>query len=60
MPTSQDTPERRQAVWPWVLMPIVVLIVFYALHSFEDAAKSAAAQQAQMHGSDDTTEIATQ
>jgi cbb3-type cytochrome oxidase subunit 3 len=59
MPRSQDTPERRQAIWPWVLMPLVVLIVAYALHTFEDAAKSAAAQQAQMHASDDSSETAT-
>jgi hypothetical protein len=23
--------ERRPAVWPWLVMPIVVLLVFYAL-----------------------------
>jgi hypothetical protein len=44
MSTSHDTNERRQAIWPWLLMPVVVLIVFYTLHSFEHAAKSAAAR----------------
>ncbi|HVN44276.1 MAG TPA: hypothetical protein VMT66_03415 [Steroidobacteraceae bacterium] len=24
--------ERRTAVWPWLVMPVVVLLVFYALH----------------------------
>lgn len=42
--TSHETNERRQAIWPWLLMPIVVLLVAYTLHSFEDAARTAAAQ----------------
>jgi hypothetical protein len=25
------TRDRRPAVWPWLLMPLVVLLVFYAL-----------------------------
>jgi sterol desaturase/sphingolipid hydroxylase (fatty acid hydroxylase superfamily) len=24
--------DRRPAVWPWLVMPIIVLLVFYALH----------------------------
>ena len=24
--------DRRPAVWPWRVMPIIVLLVFYALH----------------------------
>jgi len=24
--------ERRPAVWPWIIMPLIVLLVFYALH----------------------------
>jgi hypothetical protein len=27
-PVSRD---RRPAIWPWLLMPLVVLLVFYAL-----------------------------
>jgi hypothetical protein len=23
--------QRRPAIWPWLLMPLVVLVVFYAL-----------------------------
>jgi hypothetical protein len=49
MSTSHDTNERRQAIWPWLLMPVVVLIVFYTLQRFQDSAKSAAAQAAQVH-----------
>ena len=57
MSTSHETNERRQAIWPWLLMPMVVLIVFYMLERFQDAAKSAAAQGAQVHAStSDTTE----
>jgi hypothetical protein len=59
MPTTQDTKERRPAIWPWLLMPIVVLLVFYTLHSFQDAAKSAAAHQAQSDASD-SSETASQ
>jgi len=30
--TRRDvTRERRPAVWPWLLMPLIVLLVFYAL-----------------------------
>ena len=25
--------ERRPAVWPWLVMPVVVLLMFYALHT---------------------------
>jgi hypothetical protein len=32
MPGSGRTPrERRPAIWPWLLMPLVVLAVFWAL-----------------------------
>jgi hypothetical protein len=24
--------ERRPAVWPWLILPLIVLLVFYALH----------------------------
>jgi len=27
----REARERRPAVWPWLLMPLVVLLVFYAL-----------------------------
>ena len=39
MSTSHDSNERRQAIWPWILMPIVVLLVAYMLHGFEDYAE---------------------
>ncbi len=48
MSTSHDTNERRQAIWPWILMPVIVLIVFYTLQRFQDSAKDAA-QASQMH-----------
>jgi hypothetical protein len=24
--------ERRPAVWPWLVMPLIVLVAFYALY----------------------------
>jgi len=33
MPTSHDANERRPAIWPWVLMPLVVLILFVILYN---------------------------
>jgi hypothetical protein len=58
MSTSDNADERRQAIWPWVLMPIVVLLVFWTLQRFQDSAKSAAAQASQSHATDtpDTAE----
>jgi hypothetical protein len=48
MSTMHDTHERRQAIWPWILMPLVVLLVFYTLQRFHDAAKRSAAVQPQV------------
>ena len=28
---ASGTRERRPAVWPWLVMPLVVLIAFYTL-----------------------------
>jgi hypothetical protein len=42
MPASRDTNERRQAIWPWLLMPLVVLLVAYTLHDYHETAKTAA------------------
>jgi hypothetical protein len=27
--------ERRQAIWPFLVMPLVVLLVFYILHTIQ-------------------------
>jgi hypothetical protein len=54
MSTSHETSERRQAIWPWLLMPMVVLIVFYVLERFQEAAKSAS-QGTQVHASTSDT-----
>ena len=45
MSTTHDTTERRQAIWPWLLMPLVVLVVFYTLQRFQDEAKRSAEAQ---------------
>jgi H+/Cl- antiporter ClcA len=29
--------ERRQAVWPWLLLPLVALALFFALRSVKQA-----------------------
>jgi hypothetical protein len=29
---ASGTRERRPAVWPWLVMPLIVLVVFYALY----------------------------
>lgn len=34
MSTSQDATERRPAIWPWLLMPLVVLMMFFTLKRF--------------------------
>lgn len=45
MTAGRDTHEPRQpAIWPWVLMPLVVLLVALALNHFKDMAQSTAAQ----------------
>ncbi len=44
MATSHNTNERRQAIWPWILMPLVVLLVAYMLHDMQDSAKKIATQ----------------
>jgi hypothetical protein len=56
MPTSNDANERRQAIWPWLLMPIVVLLVFWTLQRFQDSAKSAAAQASHASDTHDTAQ----
>lgn len=56
MSTTYDTNERRQAIWPWVLMPLIVLIVFYTLQRFQNEAKRSAATQTQVQASGDTAE----
>ena len=33
--------ERRPAVWPWLLLPLVVLAIFFALRTAKDAPERA-------------------
>jgi hypothetical protein len=35
--------ERRPAVWPWLVMPLIVLLVFYALHRVQHPQRTAGA-----------------
>jgi hypothetical protein len=53
MPTSHDAGERRPAaVWPWLLMPLVVLMVFFTLKSFHAAANASLATEARASSGD--------
>jgi hypothetical protein len=36
-PASAGTAERRPAVWPWLLLPLVALSLFFALSSMKQA-----------------------
>jgi hypothetical protein len=37
-PADQSAPpERRQAVWPWLLVPLVALAMYFALRSARTA-----------------------
>ena len=57
MSTSHNTGERRPAIWPWVLMPLVVLLVAYTLHDFQKHSTTTAAAQSQARSaSGDSTE----
>jgi hypothetical protein len=56
MSTSRDTNDRRPAIWPWVLMPLVVLLVAYTLHDFQKHSTTTAAAQSQGRSAGDSTE----
>ncbi len=32
-----SAPERRPAVWPWLLLPLVALTMFFALRTVKEA-----------------------
>jgi hypothetical protein len=46
MAQSSDTlipaahPERRPAIWPWLVMPLVALTIDYALHRLQQHQKA--------------------
>jgi len=52
---THDPSERRPAIWPWIAMPLVVLVVFYTLQRFQDEAKRNAAAQPQVQVATDAT-----
>ena len=54
MPSPHDTNERRQAIWPWLLMPLLVLLVAYTLHNFQQKAKSGAPARPQADAEETT------
>ena len=44
-PASDGTADRRAAVWPWLLIPLVALTFFYVLHTAKEAPGRQASQQ---------------
>jgi hypothetical protein len=36
-PSGDAATERRPAVWPWLLIPLVALTFFYVLHTAKEA-----------------------
>jgi len=40
---ASDPRERRPAIWPWLLMPAIVLLVFYALFKVHQRPRAPAA-----------------
>jgi hypothetical protein len=36
-PSATVPAERRQAVWPWLLLPLVVLLMFFLLKTAKDS-----------------------
>ena len=37
-PSLPHAPDRRPAVWPWLLMPLVALTLYLTLHSVRESA----------------------
>jgi hypothetical protein len=42
--------DRRPAVWPWLVMPVIVLLLFYALHRVQHPPHGPAAIPAEAPG----------
>ena len=40
-PSSDAAAERRPAVWPWLLIPLVALTFFFVLHTAKEAPRKA-------------------
>jgi hypothetical protein len=55
MSTSHDANERRPAVWPWLLMPLVVLMVFFTLQRFRQVSEAASVGTEARTSASDTT-----
>lgn len=56
-PSLRHAPERRPAMWPWLLMPLAALALYFALHSVRENAPQVgsptqSAQPAQDDGSE--------
>ena len=43
----REIKDRRPAVWPWLVLPVIILLVFWALRSVHQRPADAAADQPQ-------------
>jgi hypothetical protein len=57
-PSSNAAAERRPAVWPWLLIPLVALTIFYVLHTAKEAPRRQAGQHAESAESVAPSEVA--
>ncbi len=39
-PSARPAVERRQALWPWLLMPLAALAMFFALRTVRHSTES--------------------
>lgn len=53
--TSRGSSQPAQALWPWILTPVIVLVVFYILH-YEVLARHAPAPTASTLSEPHTTQ----
>jgi hypothetical protein len=55
---AAHTAERRPAVWPWLVMPLVALAMFIALRSVRQSADNGAPATPGAAVSDDSGDVA--
>ena len=46
-PSSDAATERRPAAWPWLLIPLVALTIFYVLHTAKETPRHPASPHAE-------------
>ena len=53
-PTTAASTERRPAVWPWLLLPLVTLAIFLALRTAKESPTPAAHETEAAQPGEDT------